>query len=1185
MSRYDWPRARSPQERDDPAGRAGFMGSRRAELDLAAALASGRRLAQPRADGRGGVFAQPSSRVELWVPLGPSTVVQGQATGDPRVTGRVRALSVHPDGQRIYAATANGGVWYSSDGAETWRSIGGFAPTATPGIVRPAHRHVCGALLVQLDPAAPDDESKDTVFVGTGEITPDLHARAGSRLGGIGVLVATGPAASGAVDPWTEEAPNLLEKGVYRLAADPGAGTTVVAATSIGLLERPAGAGQGTGWDPVAGDPFDDFEGVVTDVLWTPPVGGGPPGRLWVWARGEKAGLWVRDDGDSDFEKISTAGFAALRGSLAAADPQTTVYVFNDRGGDDTPALYRVTSTGAATPTAEFVDGVPDMLHKAGFYNLAVTVDPTNPDRVVLGGSTREGPPRAGVARVIGENANVTGDVYPEDAAIFAAEVGDKAGTLTYGHTTGPLRIGVGCHADVHELRFSDAGGLLWAATDGGVFRSIYPDQPSAFVARNNGMAVVEANYVASHPSCEGHVVVGLQDNGVIQRGSSTVWRHTGDGDAGGVAFDPRQPTRYVRQYFTGQWTATDTTRFDKLLAFRPTTGLGSGVLHDKAKKERDASAFYSTVSAIAHSRGGAAAPTHTQVLIGTTRVWYTEDWGGKFVTLPSGDDPIDTITFNPRKDLFGEPITVCKWATSDVAWVLGDGRLERMVRVAASDAAGGPGTWSRDPILARNAKNKKDATSAEGPIHDVVVWSDVEPNLDAPGAMHGPKGAVYLGTVGDPDDEHVDTLWWFDGTDTWHPTGLRIEVRAPVTAVRCDPDHPDDVYVGTTVGVWHGVRTLGPPPTWLWRALVNGLPEAAVEDLSLFDNDGLRLLRAAIAARGVWELRLDAAVVDLTYLRAHGDDLRYRVRAIEKQRDETTDRSWHGSPDVRPRVTPVAVPASVLTRSRIAPGPPENLRRFQAALRSHSGDDRVRATGNWDLYFEDVLRDLGAPVSPVPPGRMQIDAAFWNSIMVPPHDTAEPWATAAEPDRAPTEADLIDMTPKLDEGDAGSVSLVVKAVPHTVDVVVHHRGLDPRPGADVRVTLLRWTREPGEPIPRRFDPSTWFYGPIPWAGAVDEVLNSAGGTTSQTLAGGWHFVGGNAATRRKTLTGQDLDNTRSAVATFELDLRPFANNTVMLLAAVIRAGGDSAIATDTLQNLAMQDPHVAVRSLMIEKP
>ena len=56
--------------------------------------------------------------------------------------------------------------------------------------------------------------------------------------------------------------------------------------------------------------------------------------------------------------------------------------------------------------------------------------------------------------------------------------------------------------------------------------------------------------------------------------------------------------------------------------------------------------------------------------------------------------------------------------------------------------------------------------------------------------------------------------------------------------------------------------RNLADPeaPAWTWSTRVNGLPEAAVEDLALYSRDGLRLLRAGIASRGIWELRLDIA-------------------------------------------------------------------------------------------------------------------------------------------------------------------------------------------------------------------------------------------------------------------------------------------------------------------------------------
>ncbi len=387
MSRYDWPQQRRPEERDDAVGRGDFMRLRRRELDLSAALTAARTTSRP----AGVAFAPPNSRDNLWIPLGPSTVVQGQAEGAPRVSGRVRSLWVHPDGVRVYAATANGGVWYSPDGGESWQSLGGLAPTGMPGIVRPAHRHVCGAILVVPDKAAPDDPDEETVYVGTGELIPNENASPGSKLGGIGVLVAKGPTTSSAADPWTEEAPNLLEKAVFRLAVEPG-GTTVVAATTIGLLQRPAGAGQGIEWPRIAGAPFEDMNAVVTDVLWTAAVGGGAPSRLWVWARGDQAGLWVRDDGEVDFKPIATADATSLRGALAAADPPSKVYVFNNRGDTSRPALYQVTSA-AGLPTAARVFGIPNVVGTQGNYDLAVAVDPNNDDLVVLGGSYTDGPP------------------------------------------------------------------------------------------------------------------------------------------------------------------------------------------------------------------------------------------------------------------------------------------------------------------------------------------------------------------------------------------------------------------------------------------------------------------------------------------------------------------------------------------------------------------------------------------------------------------------------------------------------------------------------------------------------------------------------------------------------------------------------------------------------------------------
>ena len=751
--------------------------------------------------------------------------------------------------------------------------------------------------------------------------------------------------------------------------------------------------------------------------------------------------------------------------------------------------------------------------------------------------------------------------------------------------------IGVGVHSDVHDLKYAKNGARLYASCDGGVYRSNAPTRMVGFVSCNDGLSIVEADYIASHPTCEGFVVTGLQDNGVIARLSNGVWKNVGLGDGGGVVFDPLNPTRFVRQHFQAFWSASDGT-------FKAKAMLTRGAVF--ASDEFKAAAFYSQAASIAHHRTtvAPAAPDVGQIIIGTRRVWYTEDFGTTWVTLPTATDPLPgDLKF--KQDDFGEQITVCRWQSPDVAWVLSEGKLMRYARTPGSDSGGGPGTWLPPAtIIKKNVKNKKDATSADGPIRDSDVWTDIAVNLDPPPganqlpAQHGTTGAMYLGTIGKPDDNDVDTLWWFDGTSKWFKTGLRTDptgVPAPVTAIVCDPAFPEEVYVGTTVGVWKGIRTQigNADPAWTWSSRLNGLPEAAVEDLTIFSDGGLRILRAAIAARGAWELRLDAAdVVELTYVRAHDDDLRYRVRAIGTKRDLKTARSWHASPDVRPRLAPLTVaPPASLPWTKALFGDAEELRRFQASMRSKTGDARIRATGAWDDYFNEVLRDLGAPTLPSPPaakaGIVSIDNAFWTANVVAPHSTREPWGTGT-----PSEADLYDLTAELTEGDLKRASSSLPAKAAKVEIVVHHRGLDTIDGANVRVTLLKWI-DPNKKKAAPWDDSTkWPTVDVPWTGAVNDVLNSGAGTTSKTFAGGWSFVGTTPTTRRVTLAGQTLDSTHSGIASFDLALTGLKRNTVVLLCAVIRTGtssaDDVALAPNALEELVLTNANVAVRSLRI---
>jgi hypothetical protein len=195
---------------------------------------------------------------------------------------------------------------------------------------------------------------------------------------------------------------------------------------------------------------------------------------------------------------------------------------------------------------------------------------------------------------------------------------------------------------------------------------------------------------------------------------------------------------------------------------------------------------------------------------------------------------------------------------------------------------------------------------------------------------------------------------------------------------------------------------------------------------------------------------------------------------------------------------------------------------------------------------------------------------------VVAPHATAEPWGAGV-----PSEADLYELANELSEGGPAAASCSMPPQQLKVDVVVHCRTLAPVDGGDIRVTLLQWIDPSAAHRARYGDSTSWFAGNVPWTAAVNDALNSAGGTTGSTFGAGWAFVG-SAANRRKTLAGETLDPLRSGVVTFDIDLRNARQNLVLLLVAIIRQGSDIALAPAASQDLALTSPSVAVRSVRV---
>ena len=577
----------------------------------------------------------------------------------------------------------------------------------------------------------------------------------------------------------------------------------------------------------------------------------------------------------------------------------TQLWVFGKRSRTGTldydPAgLWRVDPT-AATPTAVEVTGVPLQVFRAGkndqsSYDICIAVHPDHPERLLVGGSTV-----------------LIGGVW--SASLYSL--------LVAGNVATPTIVGDGVHADLHVVRFGPRVSPLlpvrsvWVGCDGGVFSSIADGVNASFRSRNHELSTLEPGFVACHPTNDGIIAAGMQDNGTCLRVGDTLWGFVngGGGDGGGTVFDPGTTNRHFMQYTQNSWTSSD--------------GSSTGFLRfpkPDGDPETSRSLFYSGASALVH--GGL-----TNLLVGSDRPWYSPDWGQTWVTIPSGKDPrktanVDYTTDRINPDSREDPTFLCcgsgdagpevittrlsaadNGVTRIRALVLNSGNLTILLGTSP-DLILQRWTWTREIVerIRPADSSAEKAAVANGdptaflPARDLVT--DVA--VQVPG--RGAHGSCYLTTKG-AGSPTIDTVWWYDGSGHFVPCGVRHtnsrgtwtgdRFIAPALAVVVDPREPDHVYVGTGIGVIHGVQSFVTingvqEPRWAWSPLVNGLPESAVNDLAIFDNGApgpvgptgpIRLLRAALHGRGVWELDLANPLTrPRTYLRVRETDTRRRT-------------------------------------------------------------------------------------------------------------------------------------------------------------------------------------------------------------------------------------------------------------------------------------------------------------------
>ncbi len=1251
MTRYEWPPA--------PGRRRGRSRARRADIGGQAAgtdpAARPSALARRRSDQAGTLRPAlapgqpPGPATNLWLPMGPGTTLRGLADADPRVSGRIRDLAVSDDGTRIYAGAAGGGVWYSGDGGVSWLPVGTYTLGGDVTTDAPASTTLAiGALCVRFGAGPGTDE----VWAGTGEPDPtgtpnDLGVRA--SYGGIGILHATGPVQaveqSPDTDPWEHGAqpgagyPGLRGQGVYVFAADPATPSAVIAGTSAGLHRfDPAAGPLAEPWSLVTVAAWETLLGAggssqvhVTDLAWvTTPAGP----RLWVAAAGAATpapvrGLWRSDNGlGGPFTRVDVTGVATdvqraslLNLGLATAPSDPTVLYVLSTG----PRLWRVDGD----TTVRRVRGLPVSLFGTppgnnpgqGEYDLAVAVDPAEPLRVAVGGASA--------------NSSVTPGTFSASLYRLTLRTPAPTGTADW-HTdyagndsADTTWIGEGVHADVHRLRWLPAvaggGTRLHVACDGGVFVSTAGGDLTTFTSRNTGLGATEAGYLDSHPTSDGPVLIGVQDNGTQLRIGDSVWRRANAGsDGGGVAFDPSGSGRMMGQDSQAFW------RDDADTAITPSF---RGAAQPATAIEDNATRFYSNIAAI--STGAV-----TQVVLGTSRVWYSEQWFRTFadnaagvwrvqaVTLPSFTDPragnandtaTDVLEHGPVPPGTLDPqctgVRALRWAGPDRLYALMPGAAHRLDRNLTSR------TWTRTRILRRAA------AAPGGPPAPAVAGPVIPPegmlnDLAVHDSTAGTHGSFYVAS-----SNPLEPLWWFDGTSTWFPAGLGTlppggpGVRVPAYSVTVDPADQGVVYAGTAVGVWRGELTItASVPSWKWAALANGLPEAAVQDLSvvrylLAQGGQVRLLRAALQSRGAWECQLDTDLADVTYLRVHPYDTRrslptalpdplppprgadrewhldwadVRARAFRDVAGRPAASpdgtpagsfSWHASPDIRVRPAPGSpappVPPTLPWTRR--PADRNALWALQTAL--HAVDPLIVPDGRWTAAFARRLRALrsanGLSDAAV------VDAALWQHAAIAAGWWANPWDGSS-----PSEADLVERivhrttarpvvgtSPEVDAPAVSAASCAVPAGQLAVDVCVHRRALQPLGPDGLTVLLLRAPLDPNA--------ATWAAMPALTAaglGTAMAAVPAGGGPLGIAPPAGW--TSADAAFEVRRPAGPVAPGA-PVVVSFQAGLAG-ASGQWLLLAVIAAGAGTPDLAGASLSAQILGSPHLAARSVEI---
>jgi photosystem II stability/assembly factor-like uncharacterized protein len=401
-----------------------------------------------------------------WQIVAPTDGYYGDG-GSPGL-GRVNVIAFHPtDPNTIYAGTPAGGLWRTTDLGVSWHPL-------TDGIPR-----------LGISGIAIDYNQPATIYILTGDGD-------GGDTFSVGVLKSTDNGQSWHPTGLSWPA-DLLVLG-YKLAIHPQDPSILLAATNGGLLRTD---NYGVSWTTVQNGAFVDIEfkpdnpavvyATTTDTFYRSVN----HGLTWTEMN---TGLPINE--------------SRVAISVTPANPNYIYYLAGPGGPTGSfKGLYRSVDSGSTWGVRSTMPNILDGSLTGNdpcfdgcdqaTYDLAIAVDPKDPEEVITGG------------------VNVWRD---------ESSGGSNMQLITHWQDFQAFEY---THGDIHDLIFQD-NNTLWCASDGGVYRSLddgltWTDMSTVGVS--NGLAITQFYRIADYPGDPNLIVGGTQDNGTNKwTGTDDIW-------------------------------------------------------------------------------------------------------------------------------------------------------------------------------------------------------------------------------------------------------------------------------------------------------------------------------------------------------------------------------------------------------------------------------------------------------------------------------------------------------------------------------------------------------------------------------------------------------------------------------------------------------------------------------------